>query len=88
MLSTQCVRCGFIWDVVNTRKIPSHCQSCRAQPIRSLMTENGKCIIWHGYFDVDQVTPVDEDGSPILPGIRSCGNKDCVNKAHVRKEAE
>jgi hypothetical protein len=52
------------------------------------MTENGKCIIWHGYFDVDQVTPVDEDGSPILPGIRSCGNKDCVNKAHVRKETE
>lgn len=88
MHSTQCVRCGFIWDIVNTRKIPKLCQSCRAEPIRSIMTDKGKCIIWHGFFDVDHVTPVDEDGEPILPGNRLCGNKDCVNKAHVTEGNE
>ena len=28
-------------------------------------------------------TPLDDDGKPMFPGVRSCGNNDCVNVAHV-----
>lgn len=46
-------------------------------------SEKGKCIPWHGYFATDWVTPVDEEGQPYLPGIRTCGHSDCVNVAHI-----
>jgi hypothetical protein len=31
----------------------------------------------------DEVTPVDDDGQPVLPGVRSCGHTDCVAHYHV-----
>jgi len=38
---------------------------------------------WHGRFAADEITPVDDDGKPVFPGVRSCGHNDCVNVAHV-----
>lgn len=35
-------------------------------------------------FADDEVTPVDDDGVPVLPGVRMCGHTDCVNPDHVR----
>jgi len=31
----------------------------------------------------DEVTPVDDDGNVVLPGVRSCGHTDCVAPYHV-----
>lgn len=36
-------------------------------------------------FAKDDVTPVDDDGNPVLPGFRVCGHLDCVNSEHVRE---
>jgi hypothetical protein len=41
---------------------------------------------WHGGFAVDDVTPIDDDGLPVLPGVRACGHNDCVNISHIQKE--
>jgi hypothetical protein len=46
-------------------------------------TKIGDCLPWHGSFDVDLVTPIDEDGNEVMPGLRSCGKRDCVNSNHV-----
>ena len=42
-----------------------------------------KCHPWHGRFDVDQVTPITEDGEVFRPGRRLCGHSDCVNSRHI-----
>jgi hypothetical protein len=47
------------------------------------LTDDGKCYPWAGRFAADEVTPVDDDGVPVFPGVRSCGHNDCVNVAHV-----
>jgi hypothetical protein len=40
---------------------------------------------WHGRFGADMVTPVDEDGVAVLPGVRKCGRLDCVNASHIER---
>jgi hypothetical protein len=34
------------------------------------------------------LTPVDDDGLEVLPGIRTCGNLDCVSPAHVKSRMQ
>lgn len=79
MSSQQCTRCGFIWDVNASRNIPELCQSCRARR----QSKIGDCIIWHGLYAEDMVTPIDEAGARVLPGKRRCGKIDCVNPKHI-----
>lgn len=79
MAEQVCVRCGIIWEVNSTRKNNDTCQSCRARKQQKI----ADCLPWHGGFAEDLVTPVDEDGNEVLPGIRSCGNRDCVNGSHI-----
>lgn len=62
-----------------SRKAPENCESCRARRVQVI----GKCIVWHGHFASDFVTPIYEDGTEVLPGQRTCGNKDCVQPSHV-----
>jgi len=40
---------------------------------------------WHGGFAGDDVTPLDDDGRLVLPGVRGCGHNDCVNPSHIMK---
>lgn len=40
---------------------------------------------WHGNFGLDMITPVDENGDPVLRGKRRCGNLDCVNPKHIER---
>lgn len=82
MATLQCERCGYEWEVNAVRKDVNHCQSCRARKVQTVHTGKGKCIPWHGHFDRNQVTPVDDDGAPVMPGGRSCGNQDCVAPGH------
>lgn len=82
----ECKRCGFRWDATNARKNVALCSSCRARPARTVYSVDlGKCKPWRGFFDVDEVTPVDDEGEPFLPGERICGNSDCVNPQHVEE---
>jgi|DEB0MinimDraft_6_1074348.scaffolds.fasta_scaffold01123_19 hypothetical protein len=53
--------------------------------MKTVNSVSGKCIPWHGMFARDAVTPVDDDGMPVLPGARICGRKDCVNTDHLGK---
>jgi hypothetical protein len=79
MLET-CTRCGMVWEINTTRKNHDLCESCRARKRQKVKD----CIVWHGHFGSDMVTPVDDDGLEVLPGKRTCGNADCVSPAHVK----
>lgn len=76
-----CERCGWVFMINSARANHEKCQSCRARKA----TKIKDCLAWHGKFDSDFVTPVDDLGNEVLPGRRSCGNSDCVNVAHVEK---
>jgi len=84
MATIECERCGYLWEINAIRKRVNLCVSCRARKVQTVHTGQGKCIPWHGYFARDEMTPVDDDGKPVLPGERSCGRKDCVAPGHVR----
>ncbi len=82
----HCRRCGLIWESQTARKSINFCFSCRTKRMKTVDSEMGKCLPWHGFFDDDEVTPVSDSGEPYLPGIRLCGNNDCVEKTHIRVE--
>jgi len=81
----KCERCGFEWHVNTIRKPTSLCHSCRARKVQTVHTPEGKCVPWHGHFAEDDITPVDDDGNPVFPGVRRCGNTDCVAPNHIKK---
>jgi hypothetical protein len=83
MPGVECERCGFEWTVKSVRRRALLCASCRAQRVQTVHTDSGKCIPWSGHYAADEITPVDDDGSPVLPGVRSCGHTDCVYVGHV-----
>jgi len=51
--------------------------------VQTVHTKEGKCIPWAGYYAADDVTPLHDDGTPVSPGVRSCGHNDCVNPSHI-----
>ena len=53
--------------------------------MQTVHTKKGKCLPWHGGFAGDDVTPLDDDGRLVLPGVRGCGHNDCVNPSHIMK---
>jgi hypothetical protein len=61
------------------------CESCRVTKATTIQLGELKCLPWHCNYDLDMVSPVYEEGYPVLPGIRVCGHKDCVNKDHIIK---
>jgi hypothetical protein len=87
-----CTRCGIeiIYNTIAKRvsrgNTDGRCRDCVA-------TESGKggsnlrgpeiCNPWRGDFDLDTMQPLKDNGQPHMPGIRTCGNADCCNKAHV-----
>lgn len=77
----RCQRCGIAWEVHPSRKPNIFCESCRAKRA----TKISDCLPWHGRFGADQVTPITEDGSEVMPGIRTCGHADCVNRDHLER---
>ena len=79
MSSQTCLRCGWIWEVNESRNVQENCQSCRTRK----RTKVDGCIVWQGHYAADLVTPMDEDGEEVLPGYRTCLNKDCINVEHI-----
>jgi len=84
MLPVICERCGFQWALKSSRQKSVLCKSCRAKRTLTVHTDNGKvkCLPWGGMF-LSEVYPIRDDGTFILPGVRRCGNTDCVNASHV-----
>jgi hypothetical protein len=83
MATITCERCGYEWNVNSIRKNSRLCSSCRAHKVQTVHTAHGKCLPWHGNFAPDQITPVDDEGFPILPGLRLCNNRDCCAASHI-----
>lgn len=83
MKRIQCERCGMEWLVHTVRRTRILCASCRSQKVQTVHSEQGKCYPWHGFFAADETTPIDSEGNLVLPGVRSCGNNDCVNASHI-----
>jgi len=56
--------------------------------MKTVRSDLGKCLPWHGYFAADEITPVTETGEIYLPGKRLCGNNDCIEKTHIKMEGQ
>lgn len=85
VLRNTCSRCGFVWTSRQPRFVDGLCSSCLALQEKVLRRGRLACQPWQGRFAVDDVTPVNAAGAPILPGTRYCGNSDCVNPKHITK---
>jgi hypothetical protein len=83
MKRVECERCGMEWQVASIRRKVILCQSCRAKKVQTVQSPHGKCLPWAGHFAADEVTPVDDEGQPVLPGVRACGKADCVSPRHI-----
>jgi hypothetical protein len=84
----NCPRCGIEvdQDTLNSRvsrgQTDKHCKDCRMRPTFQLKNNKIICLPWRGEVDED-LNPIDNKGRPYLPGLRTCGFKDCVNKQHI-----
>jgi hypothetical protein len=90
--SVICQRCGITDDSTATaryffRTKLKLCSSCRAVPRFQVKTAAGWCRPWKGETD-DNWNPIDNNGNLVMPGIRSCGYKDCMHEDHVIPEPD
>lgn len=87
----ECNRCGIELSekVVEKRKArgiyDGRCFDCRSNPAREIKYSGTICRPWWGEVDED-LNPIDRNLKPYLPGLRTCGHKDCVNKDHIIRE--
>ena len=84
-----CRRCGYPDDGGHISKRVERgqdqlCASCAAQPAKTVKSDYGICRPWDGEFDQDD-NPVDNQGNLYRPGVRLCGNSDCVAKKHIEE---
>lgn len=80
-----CERCGAVTYVSLEKRRPKEyfCSSCKARPAKSINYGLEKsCKPWAGEFD-DLDNPL-LDGHLVLPGLRVCGHRDCVEISHCR----
>ncbi len=85
-LKNTCTRCGFVWNRRQPKFVDGLCSSCISLTAKALTARRVSCTPWQGRFARDDVTPLHSNGLPVVPGVRLCGNTDCVNPKHVRKE--
>lgn len=86
-MRTTCNTCGKIFDfrVEYLRRSTydtSKCKDCKAKPVSVVKSKLGLCTPHKGEFDWETMTPM-KNGKPYKPGIRKCGNADCVARAHL-----
>jgi hypothetical protein len=84
----NCERCGIEIDerTIVRRKArgqdDQRCSDCRTQHLYEIKYEGIVCRPWRGEVDED-LNPIDGQLRLYLPGIRTCGHRDCVNKEHI-----
>jgi hypothetical protein len=84
-----CDRCGYS-KMINPRQLYRDtdlemCQSCKAEPARTVMKNGRSCTPHRGEVDLETMAPLDEFGNLYLPGHRICGMADCVARKHIIK---
>jgi hypothetical protein len=83
----ECLRCGIedfgagISRRVN-RGDEQHCAACVAQPKTRVMYQGEMCHPWTGLHD-EFDNPVTASKQLFMPGVRTCGHRDCVRASHV-----
>jgi hypothetical protein len=87
----NCNRCGIeiSESAVERRRArgtyDGKCSDCRITKAQyQIKYEGDICQPWRGRVDED-FNPIDEKLKLYLPGLRTCGHKDCVNRSHVIK---
>lgn len=84
----NCIRCGITISesAISARKargnFDGRCQDCRPHVSREVKYDGEPCRPWIGEVD-EELNPIDSKLRPYLPGVRTCGHKDCVNKQHI-----
>lgn len=84
-----CVRCGQVIPgyIIAKRKERNSdrktCSDCSSAKRTQERHGDLVCIPWVGEIDLNTMTPIDNQGLPYMPGIRTCGRNDCVNSSHV-----
>lgn len=84
----NCERCGMEVSeaAVERRKArgtyDGKCSDCRNGMATEIKYNGTVCRPWRGEVDED-FNPIDRNLKLYLPGQRTCGHKDCVNKEHI-----
>ncbi len=84
----NCERCGMEVSeaAIERRKARGTydglCSDCRNGRATEIKYNGEPCRPWRGEVDEDW-NPIDQKLRLYLPGVRTCGHKDCVNKQHV-----
>ena len=84
----NCIRCGIeiSESAITARKargnFDGRCQDCRPHVSREVKYDGEPCRPWVGEVD-EELRPIDKSLRLYLPGTRTCGHKDCVNKDHI-----
>jgi hypothetical protein len=84
----NCERCGIEinYKTIEQRRvrgrIDGRCSDCRVGPANEIKYNGSVCRPWRGEVDED-LNPIDRKLRLYLPGVRTCGHKDCVNKDHI-----
>ena len=89
----NCERCGIEIDskTIERRKgrgiLDQRCSDCRVKQLNEIKYNGIICRPWRGEVDED-LNPIDGQLRLYLPGIRTCGHRDCVTKDHIIQVAE
>jgi hypothetical protein len=81
----NCDRCGIEVDITVIQKRQTrgstnkNCQDCNYRK-----KKESDCKPWTGEVD-DNWNPIDNYDRLYLPGLRTCGHKDCVNPKHIEQ---
>lgn len=84
----ECERCGMSVTAATIERRKARgtydgmCSDCRSGRANEIKYEGMVCRPWRGEVDED-FNPIDAKLKLYLPGLRTCGHKDCVNKEHI-----
>ena len=84
----NCERCGIEIDerTIERRRArgmtDQRCSDCRTQHLYEIRYNDIVCRPWRGEVDED-LNPIDGQLRLYLPGVRTCGHRDCVTKDHI-----
>jgi len=84
----NCERCGIEIDskTIERRKgrgiLDGRCSDCRVKQLNEIKYNGIICRPWRGEVD-EEFNPIDRNLKLYLPGIRTCGHRDCVTKDHI-----
>lgn len=82
MQKLVCNRCGFAWWVGDQQRVRSeYCADCRMKSAKTIRSEFGPCLPWHGAFD-EFDRPI-KGNALFAPGLRLCDHSDCVEPTHI-----